>query len=253
MIEVRDLCVPAEHPVVPGVPVDPGADIPGLAVIAVDIGSPQIRLEGPWNDHRRGLQLEAPVPLIGHDAGARALEPVELAYVIFALERITLVLDAAIERGHLVAHLVDRDPRSENEGREYDRAVRKPDLRIVDVIGARLALFVLGAARVVQPEPGSDLLVVLEITEPLAELSRGRFPHQRRREGVEMVVELSRAYPEGAQVVADHHLVAQIRSQVSLDPEAARIGRAEELIRHQAVVDAQPEWEVAFRGAHTRE
>src|SRR5690349_4028487 len=104
-----------------------------------------------------------------------------------------------------------------------------------------------------QPEARGHLLVVLEVAEALAEFSRCWFPHQRRRYRIEVIVELSRAHPEGAQVVADHRLVAQGRGDIALGPEAARIGRAEELVRHQAIVDTEPEWEITFGGTHPRE
>src|SRR6516165_5631825 len=102
MVEIHDLRVPAEHAVMPRVPVDPGAYVPGLAVITVDIGPREIDLEGLRDNHGRGLQLEAAVPLGGNDAGTRTLEVIELADVVLALERPALVLDARIEGAHLV-------------------------------------------------------------------------------------------------------------------------------------------------------
>src|SRR6516164_2127497 len=116
MVEIHDLRVPAEHAVMPRVPVDPGAHVPGLAVITIDIGPRDIDLEGPRDDHARSLQLEAAVPLVGNDAGTRTLEVTELADVILAFERPALVLDAPIERAHLVAQLIDVDPGSEDTG-----------------------------------------------------------------------------------------------------------------------------------------
>src|SRR5215469_14744486 len=104
-----------------------------------------------------------------------------------------------------------------------------------------------------EAKASGDLLVVLEVAEAAAELSRGRFPDQRGRDRVEVIVELSGAHSEGAQVVADHRLVAQRRGDIPLGPEAARVGGPEELIRQQAVVDAQPEREVALRGTHAGE
>src|SRR5215472_2876451 len=124
MVEIHDLRVPAEHAVVPRVPVDPGAHVPGLAVVPIDIGPREIDLEGPRDNHARSLQLEAAVPLIGNDAGTRTLEVIELADVILTLERPALVLDARIERAHLVAQFIDIDPGSEDAGREDHRAVR---------------------------------------------------------------------------------------------------------------------------------
>src|SRR5689334_17546780 len=124
MIEIHDLRVPAEYPVMPRVPVDAGTNIPRLTVIAVDVRACHISLESPGNDHGRGLQLEAAIPHVGDDLGTRTLETIELAHVELALEGVALVLDAAIERGHLVAHLIDQDVRSKDVGSEDDRAVR---------------------------------------------------------------------------------------------------------------------------------
>src|SRR5262249_21943793 len=102
-------------------------------------------------------------------------------------------------------------------------------------------------------EASGHLLVVLEVTEPPAELPGSRFPHQCGGDRVEVIVQLCRADPERAQVVADHRLVAQGRGEITLDPEAAGVRGPEELVRHQSIVDAQPEWEIALRAAHTGE
>src|SRR5215469_3907156 len=207
----------------PGMPVHADAHVPGLAVVAVNVGSAHVRLEGLGYQHFRAPELEAAVPLIGDDGGTRTHKVTELAHVILALERPTLVLDTAIERGHLVAHLLDFDTGAEYERLKDHRTVGEADLGVLEVIRVRLALFVFGAARVVQSQTGGDILVILEVPVAASELTRGGLPDQRRGDGVEVVVELRRADSEGAEVVADHRLVAQLVGDIALDPEPARV------------------------------
>lgn len=93
--------------------------------------------------------------------------------MVFAFERKALVLDARIEGAHLVAQPLRCDAKPEVERREEHRTVRESDLSALEGILVRLTLLVLGAARVVQPDSGRHLLVVLEVAEASAELARG--------------------------------------------------------------------------------
>ena len=64
---------------------------------------------------------------------------------------------------------------------------------------------------------------------------------------IELVVELRGAHAERAQIVPEHHVVLELCLELSLDPHARRVRASEELVGDQAIVDAQPVRELAFR------
>ena len=183
-----------------------------------------------------------------------ALVVAQPAPVVLGLQRQALVLEAAVHARHLVVHLLDGDARPEQVGREDDAAVGQPDLAVLDAVRARLALLVLGALRVVHGQAGGELLVVVEVAERAleAELARRGQPLQHERLRVEGVVELRRADAERAQVVAEHRHVLELRGELALEPDAGRVGAAEELVGDQAIVHAEPVGELALGAAHAR-
>src|SRR5262245_44273366 len=86
-----------------------------------------------------------------------------------------------------------------------------------------------------------QLLVMLEVAPAAArpEVALWR-PVQRRREGVELAVELHGVDAELAQVVAEHGLVLKVVLEIAVDIQARRIARAVELVRDHARIDAIP-------------
>ena len=83
---------------------------------------------------------------------------------------------------------------------------------------------------------------MLEVAETLAGpvLAGRRHPPQRTRHGVEVRIQLPGIHAELAQVVADHHAITQAVRDLARSPDAARVRATEELVRHRAVVHAQP-------------
>ena len=184
--------------------------------------------------------------------GVRAPEVAQPAPVVLGLQREAPVLEPAVDAHHVVVDLLDGDAGAEEVGREDDAAVREPDLAVLDAVRARLALLVLGAVRVVRREPRRQVLVVVVVAEgPVeAELARRGQPLQHERRRVDRVVDLRRAHAERAQVVAEHRHVLELGGELALQPDPGRVGAAEELVRGQAVVDAQPVRELALGAAH---
>ena len=146
-------------------------------------------------------------------------------------------------------------PVAEQVRREDLAAIGEADLGVLDAIRAGLALFVFGAGRVVNRQACRELLVIIEVAKrsPQAELAGGRQPLQHVRLRVERVIHLRRADAERAQVVRDHRHVLELRRELAFEPEAGRIGAAEELVGDEAIVHAQPVRELALRAANARE
>src|SRR5258708_31026920 len=101
-----------------------------------------------------------------------------------------MVLQAAVEGSHLVCHIRDRDTLTEEVGGENDTSILQPDLCVFELIAAGLLLFVFVASSEVRRQPGSKLLVRLEISKADTEFSGGGCPAERSRNRVEPVAEL---------------------------------------------------------------
>ncbi len=164
-----------------------------------------------------------------------------------------MVLDARVDARHAVIDGVDRNPLTEQVRGEDDAAVAEADLGVFDPGGARLALFVLEAVRVVSRDARRDFLVVVVVPEcaPEAELAGGRQPLDRIRLGVDLVVQLRGAHAQNAQVGSEHHVVFQPGAgKIALHPDAVGVGAAKEFVGDQPVVHTEPVGELSLGAAH---
>ena len=199
-----------------------------------------------------------PVSVRWSNGSAPISVPAEVAQpppVVLAFEREPAVLDARIERLHLVDDVGDVDARPEESGRKHDVAIRQADLRVVGRLRAGLLLPVFVAARVMDAEAGGHSVVALEVPEAAgrAELAGGGHPHQRARNRAHVVPELPRIYAELAQIVAPHHAVAQPLGDFAPCKEAGGVRRPEELIRDQALVRPEPVRPLPLRAPGARQ
>ena len=59
--------------------------------------------------------------------------------------------------------------------------------------------------------------------------------------------------PSVLRLLRDHRHVFELRRELALEPEAGRVGAAEELVGDQTIVHTQPVGELALGAAHARE
>src|ERR1051326_349439 len=177
-MEIQHFSVPANHLVLPRKPVDTNARVPGSAKITEYSRISGIKLQSFGNYHRRGLQLESMVEK-GWDRGhAGALIITEPAQEVLSFQRIAVVFQSSIERGHLVTHIVYCDPWSKQVGRKDDRAIRHANLRVLECFCVGLALLIFIAPAEVGPKAGSELLMVFKVAKARPKFAGCGSPHQ---------------------------------------------------------------------------
>src|ERR1700704_666086 len=189
-MQVEEFVVQADNSILEREEAQATSKIPRIAVLSINRRTAEIELESLRHRHCRGLHLET----VGEDSGksgrAGTLEVVEPPQKVLAFQRSAIVLEAAVERSHLVCHIGDRGPLREEVGSENHTSVFEPDLRVFELIAAGLLLFVLVASGEVRRQPGSKLLMRLEISKAETEFSGSRCPDKRSRNRVEAIVEL---------------------------------------------------------------
>src|SRR4030081_1455040 len=219
-MQVEELVVPADNSILEREEAKAASRIPRFPVLSINRRTAEIELESLRHQHCRGLHLET----VGEDSGksgrAGTLEVVEPPQKVLALQRSAMILEAAVERSHLVCHIGDRGPRREEVGSENHTSVFEPDLRVFELIAAGLLLFVLVASGEVRRQSGGKLLMRLEVSKADTEFPGRWCPDERSRNCVEAVVELRCAYTQRAQVVPDHSDVVQPVRDLAPGPNA---------------------------------
>jgi hypothetical protein len=209
-----------------------------VPVWAPDLRAAEVGLQHLRHDHARSLHLVTVVLDVRDAAGVRAGEIAQPAPVVLGFERKTFVLDPAVDARHFIRHAIDGDPGAEQVAIEDDVSVREAGLAVVDGVRVRLILGVLPAVGEVCAEP-RVLLVVAEGAE-VAKLAGRRRPGELERLRVQPGRELRGADPQAAEAVSEHHRIREGRRELSPDPDAHRVRAAKELVRHRAVVHAEP-------------
>src|SRR5262249_3534280 len=108
------------------------AQIPRVAIFAVDLRGRDIDLQEPPHEHRRGLHLEAMIEKAGHRDGPGGVEGGYPPKIVLSLEGPALQLEAGLEVEHLVGASVDIPPRSERVHAEDQRAIGEMQLGVIE-------------------------------------------------------------------------------------------------------------------------